>query len=293
MRAARLFPLTLFILLAPPSPVRSAEEEHPAPTTSPATPGAALGAGEKLVFQAKWKLFSRAGRITVYADDAPAGEPATGPTQAETPPRRRIRVDVSSDGMIARLYTYNAIGETYFDPLTGKMLSGKYQSTAGSRREDRSIDFDFENHLAHYRDSLVPKRDADIPLPPGDPLDLITCLVTARRWNLKPGDTRDIVVLADNRFYPLRLRALRRETIKASLGTFDALLIVPEPIGAPRGLFRKGGGLRIWIEDTPRALPLRVEVKVPVGTVTANLVEYHPPLGPDEKPLGDVLRAED
>jgi hypothetical protein len=173
------------------------------------------------------------------------------------------------------------------------MLYAKYQSTAGSKREDRSIAFDLDKRLAHYRDSLVPKRDADIPLPPGDPLDLITCLVTARRWNLQPGDTRDIVVLADKRFYPLRLRALRRESINVSLGSFDSLLVVPEPIGPATGMFRKGGAMRIWIEDAPRALPLRVEVKVPVGTVTADLVEYQPPLALAGTAAGVALRAED
>jgi hypothetical protein len=37
--------------------------------------------------------------------------------------------------------------------------------------------------------------------------------------------------------------------------------------------------MRIWIEDSPRALPLRVEVKGPAGTVNVDLIEYEPPAG--------------
>jgi hypothetical protein len=264
-----------------------------------------MGAGEKLVFQASWKMFSRIGRVTVSADDAPEPAPAQADSEATevkgapdnnpmpAPPARRIRVDVSSDGVIAHLYTYRATGESLFDPVTGRMLSARYTAAAGKRREDRSIRFDLEENLAYYRDALVPKRNADIPLPEGEPLDLITCLVTARRWNLKSGDTRDVVVLADKRFFPIRLHAEERETIKTPLGTFDTLLIVPEPIGTPRGVFRKGGGMRIWIEDTPRALPLRVEVLGSAGTVKVDLISYDPPLALHNTPGAESLRARD
>lgn len=240
-------------------------------------PGPALGAGEKLVFQARWKFFDKVGRIIVAADDAVSADGPSVPGVAG-PPLRRIRVDVSSDGMIANLYTYRATGVSFFDPVSGRMLSASYKSAAGSDREERSIRFDPEKHLAYYRDALAPRRNADLPLPEGEFLDFITCLSTARRWNLHPGDTRDIVVLADKRFYTLRLHAERRETITAALGKFDTLVIVPEQIGPPRGIFKKGGGFRIWIEDSPRALPIRVDVHVPIGTVTVDLVKYDPPL---------------
>ncbi len=301
MRLAFLIPAGLALcgqsaLLAEVTEAETLPPEMPAQ----ANLGPALGVGEKLVFQASWKVFSRVGRITVSADDAPmnapAGNESISPTDEATSstvpaaPARRIRVDVSSDGVIAHLYTYRATGESLFDPITGRMISARYTAAAGKRREDRSIRFDSEENVAYYRDALVPKRDADIPLPAGEPLDLITCLVTARRWNLKPGDTRDVVVLADKKFYPIRLRADLRETIKTPLGTFSTLLIVPEPVGTPRGVFRKGGGMRIWIEDSPQALPLRVEIKGPVGTVNVDLIEYEPPLELRGKPGAESLR---
>lgn len=328
MRLVCFFPVGAFLLLAPFAVAADAANEEAghalaAPAKGGETvAGIALGDGERLVFQARWKLFSRVGRITVAADDVPASNAAgpagevgeagggaplanavvTAEAAADTAAlvgvgttapaaMRRIRVDVSSDGVISHLYTYRATGESMFDPVSGRMLSATYQAEAGKRREDRSIQFDLENGIAHYRDALAPRRNADIPIPEGEPLDLITCLVTARRWNLKAGDTRDIVVLADKRFYPLRLRAEKRESIKVALGTFDALLIVPEPIGTPRGVFRKGGGMQIWIEDSPRALPLRVQVMAPVGMVNVDLVQYDAPLALRGKPGGESLRV--
>jgi len=266
MRAASYLPIGLALLLAFSFTPATAETLEPASK-------AALGDGEAMVFKASWKLFSRAGSIAISADTVEQNE-AAPKSEAGA---RRIRVEVASDGLLARLFTYRATGESLFDPATGRMMSSSYKSVSGKRRMERSMSLDFDTGVARYRDALVPKRDADVPLPAGEPLDLITCLVTARRWNLQPGDTRDVVVLADKRFYPIRLRAERRESIEAAYGTFNALLIVPEPIGTPRGVFSKGGGMRIWIEDAPRALPLRIEVSGSSGTVTADLVRYTPP----------------
>ncbi len=250
----------------------------------------ALGPGERLVFQVQWKWFARAGRIQVAADDPEAeqaGEAAglsgaTAKGRAETPPRR-ILVNIASDGAVAWLFAYQASGESFFDPVTGRMLSGSYESQGGRKRQARTIEFDAEKRIARYRDTLDPTRDEDIPLPEGDPVDLITCLVTARHWRMEPGDTREILVQVDKKIYPIRLRAVGRETLRTGLASFPALLIVPEPVGVPRGLFRAGGGMRIWIEDAPRALPLRVEVKTRSGPIVADLVEYQPPRpGPGE-----------
>jgi hypothetical protein len=45
----------------------------------------------------------------------------------------------------------------------------------------------------------------------------------------------------------------------------------------PRGLFKKGGSVRVWISRDERHLPVMFEVSMGFGTGTAELAQYTPP----------------
>jgi hypothetical protein len=256
--------LALLCLLGPAAAFAASETPR---ETLPST-NAILGPGEAFGFQASWGIFPRAGRIDISA------APPDGKTAAD---ERRVIVRIASDGTIGRLHRYEAVGETLYATDTGLMRSASYRARAGSKNQQRALLFDYTARVAHYTDALEPARDATVALPDGEPLDLVTSLVTARRWQLAPGDTREILVQVDKKFYPLLLRAGAVETVRTRRGEFSALVITPEPVGKPSGLFKRGGSLKIWIEDSPARLPLRVEVKGRFGTVTADLVDYSPP----------------
>lgn len=249
-----------------PAFVAHAADAEVSPATEHAASATLLGPGESFGFQARWGLFSKAGRIDITAD------PQTEDNE------RRVTVRVASDGTIGRLYRYEAVGETRFAADSGRMQTASYRSRSGRTIEQRALAFDYEARVAHYRDAIEPKHDTTIALPEGDPVDLVTSLVTARRWRLAPGDSQRILVQVDDKFYPLLLRAGAIERVRTARGEFAALVVTPEPVGKPRGLFRKGGSLKIWLEDSPARLPVRVEVKGRFGTVTADLVHYVPPV---------------
>ncbi len=271
-------------LLAPT--LASHAGESPAPVPVVASSAAILGPGEAFGFQASWGIFPRAGRVDISAA-------ASTPETAEAD-ERRVTVRIASDGTIRRLYRYEAIGETLFAADTGRMQSASYRARVGGKRQQRALAFDYDSRVAHYSDALEPERSATVALPDGEPLDLVTSLVTARRWQLAPGDTREILVQVDKKFYPLLLRAGAIETVRTKRGEFSALVVTPEPVGRPSGLFRRGGSMKVWIEDSPERLPLRVEVKGRFGTVTADLVHYEPPLtdpAPESSPPAAVAAA--
>ena len=279
MRSFALAPLLLLAALA-------RADELPAETSAPLRPG--LAPGESLTFQAKWGLFPRAGRVVVSAseDTGPGEDDASGEGDGEVV---LIRLEVASDGTLGRLFRFQAEADSRFDGETGRMLSAVMRSAQGSKKTERRLTFDYEAGIARYEDKLEPRRSEELTLPEdGRPMDLISCLVSARQWKLQPGDEREILVMADKRFYPMRLKAMVVERHSFPLGEFDALLLVPEPIGEARGVFRDGGGIRVWVENSERGLPLRIEVKTRVGLVVADLVEYRPP-GEDVAPE-DILR---
>jgi hypothetical protein len=51
-------------------------------------------------------------------------------------------------------------------------------------------------------------------------------------------------------------------------------------IGKPKGMFRRGGEVHVWVSADADRLPLRFEVKLKVGTAFAVLTDYRPPSAP-------------
>jgi hypothetical protein len=47
--------------------------------------------------------------------------------------------------------------------------------------------------------------------------------------------------------------------------------------GTPKGMFRKGAEVRVWVSTDRERLPLRFEVSLKVGTAYATLSNYQAP----------------
>jgi hypothetical protein len=138
--------------------------------------------------------------------------------------------------------------------------------------------FDYAKATADYTSMFNPERNAILPLPAGDPFDLIMSLVQTRTWNLKPGEQRDALVLFDNEFYELTLHALRYEEMRTPLGTFNTLVLEPRMEKTePKGMFKRGSTVCVWISQDDRRLPVRFQVDFKFGAGVATLINYVPP----------------
>ena len=84
-------------------------------------------------------------------------------------------------------------------------------------------------------------------------------------------------MLFDDEFYHLNVTAERIETIGTAGGKESALLLIPRMVGKPKGMFRKGGEVRVWVADDERHLPVRFEVRLKMGTAVALLTAHTEP----------------
>jgi hypothetical protein len=224
--------------------------------------------GEEFAYRVSWGVFSRAGEIGITA-------------HRETDDRQPCTVVVtttSTRGFLRGLYPFDARAESVFNNLTGRMLVHTEQSTAKQKPSNTTLTFDYRTGTADYRNEINPEKSESVKLPPGDPMDLITCLVQTRTWNMKPGDARDVLVMFEEEPYQLTFHALGYEDVETPLGTFKTLVIEPRmERTAPKGMFKRGSNVRVWISQDEKHLPVKFEVEFKFGVGVSTLIRYTPP----------------
>jgi hypothetical protein len=238
-------------------------------TSSPAAP-LSFKDGERFSFRVGWGIFGHAGEITIAA----RAEESAGLPQV------RITTDTTTKGLVRKLYAFDGQAESVFDGNDGRMLAASATTSSKKRKTKAMAVFDYASAKVRYEDMLRPHRSTDIPLPAGQPMDLITSLIEARAWDLKVGDRRPTTVMFDDEFYDLTLVAERIEDIDTPTGRCKALVILPVMEKDPKGMFRRGGTVRVWISQDERRLPVKLEVSMRYGTGTAWLTDYRPPSTP-------------
>jgi hypothetical protein len=191
----------------------------------------------------------------------------------------RITNTIASKGMVRGMYRFDNRAEVLIERETSRMLWVAEKGMERSKQTESRTDFDYAANLAHHVDTQRPNRNCDIPLKPDAlPMDLLSALVQTRHWNMKVGDARDVLVHFGRDVYPVTIRAEGIEEVDTALGDFQAVLLCPrmekEP---PRGVFKKGGEIKVWIAQSGARLPVKMQLKLGFGSATLTLVSHTPP----------------
>jgi hypothetical protein len=240
---------------------------------APGAPPMALGNNESLTYHVSWAVVPGAGEIKVSAQ-------AT--TSLTGTPLLRIVSTTATRGLARLLLPFSARAESLFDPVTGRLMWLGESSQNRREKAAHIVVFDYARRTANYTDGASDAGTAAstraLPMPDGNPTDLITCLLLARTWNLRPGEQHDALVLFNDDFYELTVHALGYEMVATPFGTFNALALDPRMEKTPlKGMFKRGSTVRVWISQDERHLPVRFQVHFKFGSGLATLVEYHPP----------------
>ena len=240
-------------------------------TTAFADQKLALAPGEAFTFRVGYAIFSNAGEIKITS-------------KAETDdhqPCLLVVTTTSTRGFLRSIYPFDARAESVYNLKTGHMTVHTERSVHGKKNTDTTLAFNYERRTADFQNLVNPSKSQIVPLPPGDPMDLITSLVQARSWKLQPGETIDALVMFEEEPYELTFHAIGYEKVKTPLGTFDTLVIEPKMEKTPpKGMFKRGSTVRVWISQDERHLPVKFEVEFKFGSGVATLVNYQPPDAP-------------
>jgi len=224
--------------------------------------------GEQLTYRVAWGVFGNAGEIKIVGTaETNDGTPFLG-----------ITTFTSTRGVLRRLFPFEAQGESIFDLRTNQMTVHTESSSSSKKKTNISLEFDYAKSTMRFTDFVNSEKSQMLPLPPGNPNDLISSLVQTRTWNLKPGEKRDLNVLFERDLYELTIHALRYEKVTTPLGTFNTLLYEPRMERTPpKGMFKRGSAVHVWISQDGQRLPIRFEVEFKFGAGVASLIKYVPP----------------
>jgi len=233
-----------------------------------AAPFTAFRDGETFTYRVGFAIFGKAGEITIAAH-----EKNQNGTDVMS-----ITTDTRSRGIVRGLYAFDNKAEVVIEKESGRMLHVKESGSDPKRATDTEISFDYTTRMAKYTDRVRTERSTDIPIPEGNPVDLISALVQTRDWNLKPGEKRDLLVQFGRDFYPLTILAESYEEVRTPLGTYQTLVLVPRMEKDPKGLFKKGGEIKVWISQDRSNLPVKMQLKLNFGAATLLLSDYKAPV---------------
>ncbi|HYC72744.1 MAG TPA: DUF3108 domain-containing protein [Opitutaceae bacterium] len=234
---------------------------------SAAAPFEAFRDGESFTYRVGFAVFSRAGEITIAAHEE----------EKEGRAVMRVTTTTRSRGFVRGLYAFDNEAEVMIDRASGRLLSVKESGTDPKRATDTETTFDYDERIARHEDRVRKDRTTDIPIPEGDPLDLISALVQTRDWDLKPGDKRDVLVHFGRDLYPLTIHAEAYEEVRTPLGKYKTLVLVPRMDKDPKGLFKRGGEIKVWIAQDDSKLPVKMQLVLKYGTASLLLSDYRAP----------------
>ena len=87
--------------------------------------------------------------------------------------------------------------------------------------------------------------------------------------NMKPGEIIKLSNYSSGKIHPLDVRFKGWQQIKVPAGTFNCVVL--EPLVKAGGLFKDEGTLVIWLTNDELKIPVKVETKVVIGSISVEL----------------------
>ncbi|MCC7519811.1 MAG: DUF3108 domain-containing protein [Verrucomicrobiae bacterium] len=191
-------------------------------------------------------------------------------------------VDVRSNGLIAAIYPVEDRLRSRFDPTRLRGLSNEQVRSEGTHRVWEQTWF-FHDVGHGWMQSLLTGETKWFEIPAEGSVDKLSLVYLMRHKDWRARDRYRATLGSDRGVQTIEVRKLGTEIV--TLDDFPpiaAFVVEPDPKYL-RG-FVKRGRVTAWVSDDPRAVPLKVLAKLPVGTVQAQLVKAE---GVGAWPTGD------
>lgn len=245
--------IALLAAMATSAVAQDSVYHSPAPTANATLPSGAAAVpwtvGERLRYDVKFGFIKAgSGEMTVVGVETVRGRPAW-----------HGRFTVHGGYLALRV---DDVLETWMDATTLSSLRFVQDFSEIGRERQKTFD-------------IFPEKSTFIQVGKGEkpsvaqPLDDGSFLYFIRTVPLTLGKTYEF-----HRYFipdrnPVKIRVLRRETIKVPAGTFDCIVI--QPIIKTKGIFSENGEAEIWLTDDARRIMVQMKSKLPFGSLNLYL----------------------
>jgi len=176
-----------------------------------------------------------------------------------------------STGLMHLFFEVNDRYESYVDKKTGAPYRFIRNIDEGGYTKDIQIDFDHDSKKATIND----KKNKDIKtmdIKPGTQ-DMISSFYHLRNLvdaeTLTTGDEFLLPMFFDAENHDFKMKFLGREVVKTKFGKIKALKF--RPYVQSGRVFKEEESLTVWISDDENKIPLKIQAKLAVGSLTADL----------------------
>ena len=188
-------------------------------------------------------------------------------------PAYLLQTTAFSAPVIDAFFKVRDVNQSWLDAQDFYSLGYGQSVREGGYRRDEWVTFDYEN--GRYEGKIQKKEEPRDIAGPLDitVLDILTSLYHVRGQELVPGQDIVFDIINREKQYPLVVKVLKKEEVKTDAGTFDCVLVEPQLRG--EGIFvSKGKSLKVWLTDDEYKMPVKMQVEVFIGSVSAKLLEY-------------------
>ena len=166
----------------------------------------------------------------------------------------------------------NDLYETYFDEHNRpfRFIRNIHE---GNYKKNVEFIFNHDNHTLQVIDKLTNKV-RQFKVQPGiqDMLSVYYKLRNIDTDTLKTGDYITETLFFDYDTFRFKMKILGRQVIKTKFGYIKTLVLRPY-VEAER-VFKEEESLTVWVTDDKNKIPVRIQAKLLVGSIKADLVEF-------------------
>lgn len=216
-----------------------------------------FGPGEKMVFSIGYGIVD-AGEAIVEV---------IGLTEYQGKTCYQIQSKANSNRFFSSIYKVRDKIISYMDVDT---LYSRYfykRLREGDYKKSVEISFDHGQEIARYANGNNYPTSFGVQ-------DVLSAGYYVRTLDLSEDSVFDFPAHSSRKTYDLKVFVRGKEKITVEAGTFDCFVV--EPIMQGEGLFKHEGKLTIYLSDDKYRVPVLVKTKVPVGSITIELKEFHP-----------------
>jgi hypothetical protein len=218
----------------------------------------AFKCGEKLVYRIHYG-FIDAGQATIKIEDSLV--PVLGKKAYHI-----VGTGIST-GAVNVFFKVSDRYETYMDAQALCPLLFIRHVNEGGFIINQNMLFDQDYHM-------VNSTGKKIKVPPYIQ-DMLSAFYYSRTFdysNEKPGKIDSVVTIVDNVVWSLRIKFVRRDTIKSDVGKICCMVF--EPMVQKGRIFKHDDDLQVWISDDKNHIPIRAQANILVGSIKLDIMSW-------------------